>query len=141
MTTAPTTEIEQPAILATAPGRPPLDPAHQAVVDERKANRGVGRPRKEPTRDALIALQYRKMQGLQAHVLDRLEQAVLNPADPIHAMVMEKLMARAVPQAFWDALAKQEFAAGDDGKQTPSVTIVIGTQAGVTPAVDVVSTQ
>lgn len=134
MSTAPLQTLEHIAAPAQAKSRPPLDPVHQAVVAERKADYGVGRPSKRPTRDAAIALQYTKLKGLQPHVLARIEKAVLNEDDPLHEMVMDKLMMRVVPVAFWEGLAKQEFKT-DEEKAAPSVTIIIGTQAGVGPVV------
>ena len=119
------------ALAGTAQGRPPLDPVHQAIVDERKADAGVGRPSKRPTRDALVALQYGKLKGLQPHVFARLEKALLNEDDPLHAMVVEKLMQRVVPIAFWEGLAKQEFKDEDSAKVAPSVTIIVNGGAGV----------
>jgi len=111
---------------------------HQAIVAERKGDVGPGRPSKRPTRDALVALQYQKLAGLQPHVFARIEKALLDEKDPLHTLVVDKLIQRVVPTDFWSKLATQEFA--DDAKGgAPSVTIVIGTQAGV-PAV-VVSEQ
>ena len=139
--TAPTVPHELQAISAAALSRPPLDPVHQAVVDERKADFGVGRPAKRPTRDALVAVQYDKLRGLQPHVLARIERAVMNEADPLHEMVMEKMMQRVVPVAFWEGLGKQEFKDDDAAKASPSVTIIVNGGAGIAPRVDVVSEQ
>lgn len=119
------------ALTGTAKSRPPLDPVHQAIVDERKADAGVGRPSKRPTRDALVALQYNKLKGLQPHVFARLEKALLNEDDALHEMVVEKLMQRVVPIAFWEGLAKQEFKEEDGTRAAPSVTIIVNGGAGV----------
>lgn len=146
--TTPTKPIELQAMTATAPSRPPLDPVHQAVVDERKADYGVGRPSKKPTRDALIQLQKTRLQGLQPHVFARVERALLNDADLLHEMVVEKLLMRVAPVAFWEGLGKQEFKE-DETKVAPHVTIIVNGGAGVqvvpavaeAPAGDVVSEQ
>jgi len=139
--TAPTKPNELQAISATALSRPPLDPVHQAVVDERKADAGVGRPAKRPTRDALIALQHKRLEGLQPHVLARAERALLNEEDPLHEMVFEKLLMRVAPVAFWEGLGKQEFKDDENARTAPSVTIIVNGGAGVVPSVDVVSEQ
>jgi hypothetical protein len=131
------TELASPEDKASS--RPPLDPVHQAVVDERKADYGVGRPSKRPTRDAAIALQYKKLAGLQPHVFARIEKALLNEGDPLHEMVVEKLMMRVVPVAFWESLAKSEFREEAE-KATPSVTIIVNGAAGApVPTIDVVA--
>lgn len=132
--------IELQALTATALSRPPLDPVHQAVVDERKADAGVGRPSKRPTRDALVELQRSKLAGLQPHVFARVERALLNDDDPLHEMVVEKLLMRVAPVSFWEGLGKQEFK-DDEQKAMPSVTIVINGAAGAAPAAEVVSEQ
>jgi hypothetical protein len=129
---------EQPAPQAPALSRPPLDPVHAAVVAERKGDFGVGRPSKRPTRDALVALQYTKLAGLQPHVFARIEKALLDEKDPLHELVVDKLIQRVVPTDFWSKLATQEFAT-DEKNNAPSVTIVIGNQAGM--PVTVVSEQ
>ena len=143
--TAPTEPTEQPTVLVPAFSRPPLDPVHQAVVDERKADYGVGRPSKRPTRDALVELQRAKLQGLQPHVFARVERALLNEADPLHEMVVEKLLMRVAPVSFWEGLGKQEFKDDEQGKVAPSVTIIVNGGAGVAvppaPKADVVSEQ
>lgn len=139
VTTAPTKPPEFLSISDLASSQPPLDPVHQAIVDERKAERGLNS--KRPTRDALVALQYNKIKHLQPHVFARLEKAVLNEEDPLHEMVIEKLMMRVVPVAFWESLGKQEFAVDDKSKAMPSVTIVINGDAGKAPAIDIVSEQ
>lgn len=116
-----------PAGGARAPTtRKPLDPVHQAIVDERKASAGPGRPKSRPTRDALIELQYRKLGKLSERVIARLERALDNEDDPLHEMVVEKLMQRVVPAAFWESLAKQEFKDEDTGPKAPVFTINIG---------------
>lgn len=140
--TAPENQPELKAISATALSRPPLDPVHQAVVDERKADYGVGRPSKRPTRDALVELQRAKLSGLQPHVFARVERALLNENDPLHEMVVEKLLMRVAPVSFWEGLGKQEFKE-DEAKVAPNVTIIVNGGAGVTvaPAADVVSEQ
>jgi len=142
VSTTPTKPVELQSIADLASSRPPLDPVHQAVVDERKADgRGVGRPTKKPTRDALVALQYKKLTGLQPHVFARIEKALLNEDDPLHEMVVEKLLMRVAPVAFWESLGKSEFKE-DEQKSAPSVTIIVNGSAGIaTPAVDVVSEQ
>lgn len=142
MPDAPTNPTELQTLEVPAFSRLPLDPVHQAIVDERKADAGPGRPSKRPTRDAAVALQYEKLKGLQPHVFARLEKALLNEADPLHEMVVEKLMMRVVPVAFWESLAKQEFK--EDGeKVAPAVTIIVNGGAGVQvkPSDDVVSEQ
>jgi hypothetical protein len=102
---------------------------HAAIVAERKADLGPGRQAKRPTRDALVALQYKKLAGLQPHVFARLEKALLDEKDPLHEMVVEKLMQRVVPTDFWSKLATQEFA-DNEKDRAPSVTIIIGDRAG-----------
>jgi hypothetical protein len=113
---------------------------HAAVVAERKADYGVGRPAKRPTRDALVALQYAKMAQLQPHVFARIEKALLDEKDPLHELVMDKLIQRVVPTDFWAKLGTQEFAVENE-KAAPTVTIVIGNQAGADQAIKVVSEQ
>lgn len=132
--------IELQALKATALSRPPLDPVHQAIVAERKADAGPGRPSKRPTRDALVELQRSKLASLQPHVFARVERALMNEDDPLHEMVVEKLLMRVAPVSFWEGLGKQEFK-DDEQKITPSVTIVINGAAGAAPAADVVSEQ
>jgi len=112
---------------------------HQAVVDERKASAGPGRP-KRPTRDALIELQYRRMGKLSDRVIARLERALDNEADPLHEMVVEKLMQRVVPAAFWESLAKQELKEEQTRPKAPVFNITIG-QAVVPdmPVIEVVA--
>lgn len=117
---APTSELR-----ATS-SRPPLDPVHQAVVDERKAARHGIKAR--PTRDALIQLQYRNVARIAPRVMARLEKALDNEDDPLHEMVVEKLMQRVVPNSFWESLAKQEFAE-DAGDKRPVFNITIGAAA------------
>lgn len=127
-----------PTLSATS--RPPLDPVHAAVVAERKAMVKRGRPpKKRPTRDAVVAMQYRKLAELQPHVLARVEKAIRDEKDPLHEMVMDRLMLRVLPMKFWEHLAQQEFAPETVEKRQPVVNIVIGQSAGV--AADVVSEQ
>jgi len=127
--------VEQRATLS----RPPLDPVHQAIVDERKANAGPGRP-KRPTRDALIELQYRNVGKLSERVMRRLERALDNDNDPLHEMVVEKLMQRVVPMAFWESLGKQEFREDEAGAKAPQFVINIGAAKvpDMPPAIEVV---
>ena len=140
MSSTPIKPIELQAVSALASSQAPLEPAHQAVVDERKADRGVGRPSKRPTRDALIEIQHSRMKKLQGHVLDRIEEAVLDKEDPLHALAVEKMLMRVAPVAFWESLSKQEFATDDKAKLAPSITIVINGNAGIEqPAIDVPS--
>ena len=115
--------------------RKPLSPVHQAVVDERKANAGPGRP-KRPTRDALIELQYRNVGKLSERVMRRLERALDNDDDPLHEMVVEKLMQRVVPMAFWESLGKQEFKEDEDRVRAPTFVLNIG--AAVVPDMPVI---
>lgn len=140
--TTPTKPHELQAMSVTALSRPPLDPVHAAVVAERKADYGVGRPAKRPTRDALVELQRTKLQGLQPHVFARVEKALLNEDDPLHEMVVEKLLMRVAPVSFWEGLGKQEFKE-DETKVAPNITIIVNGGAGVQPekAIDVVAEQ
>lgn len=136
MTFTPADDLAPPGTVlgADAPAvekraqRKPLDPAHQAIVDERKAKAGPGRPHR-PTRDALIELQYRNMGRLSERVMKRLERALDNEADPLHEMVVEKLMQRVVPMAFWESLGKQEFKEEEGGDKRPIFQINIGAAA------------
>lgn len=143
MPSATVKQLEKMGQLASATGRQALETAHAAVVAERKelAHPGPGRPKKSPTRDAVIALQYGALKDMQPTVLARIQKALENENDPLHALVMTKLMAAVVPAGFWDALGKQEFVEEAEGKTAPSITIVIGQKAGAETAVDVVSEQ
>lgn len=111
---------------------------YDAIVEERKANtRRGGRPSYR-TRDAVIALQYRRLGKLTDAVISRLERALANEEDPLHAMAVERLMQRVVPQSFWESLGRQEFQE-TEGEKSPQFVINIGTARAPEPqAVDVV---
>lgn len=111
--------------------------AYAALMAERRQMQGKeGRPWHN-TRDTIVALQYGKLAALAPRIVRRIEAALDDPDDPLHEMVMEKLMNRLLPQAFWDRLATREFTQ-DDGEKTPQVVINI---APAVQPVDVVGEQ
>lgn len=98
------------------------DEVYQALVKERKLLRGMPT---QPTRDTLIAFQYNKLSDLAPHVVRRIQRALENENDPLHEMVVDRLMRRLSPEGFWDALGKQEFAPGEQDRR-PTVIINVG---------------
>lgn len=104
------------------------DEVRDAMIQEARSLKPGQRLR--PTRDAIVALQYRGLAKLAPYVLDRVKQALLDQNDPLHQMAVEKLMERVSPQQFWKALGEQEFQReSDGGSGRPSIVL------NVTPAV------
>lgn len=137
------------ADFADAPGpKLPRGPAgkalHEMIVAERKAfnakpnSHNLSPATRSPTRDALVALQYGKLSGAFPVVIRRIEKALHDENDPLHQMVMEKMIARVMPQAFWDRLGTQEFESTGGNKP---VQVVVNVGPALPPERDVVSEQ
>lgn len=124
--------------------RGPTKAEHQALIAERKeiARRGGRPPAVQPTRDILVNSGYTVINRLLPKVAARLEAALDNPADPLHERAVDILSKRAIPIAFYESLAKQEFRPDEEQNRTPQIVINVTGTAGVetlqhTPVLDV----
>lgn len=127
---APNDRVADRLPLKLPPGKKG-DKLHALIVEERRSRKwGPTHTPASPTRDALIALQYGQLAGALPTVVARIKRALENEDDPLHPMVMEKMIARVMPQAFWDRLGTKEFDNPDSNK---GVTVVVNVQQAETP--------
>lgn len=116
------------------PGKAGRELAEQIAEERRSKRWGSKHFPASPTRDALIALQYTRLADAMPLVVARIQKALDNENDPLHLMVMEKMISRIMPQAFWDRLGTQEFEEESKG----GVTVVVNVRAAEAPTETVV---
>ena len=112
--------------------RGPTKAEHAALVAERRelARKGGGTA-VQPVRDVLVAKGYDAVSRLLPKVIARLEEAVENKNDPLHERAMDILSKRAVPIAFYESLAKQEFRPDEEQNRSPQIVINVTGTAGI----------
>jgi len=113
----------------TSTGLRPLDPDHQALVEQRKARK----PGRQPltTRDAVMAVQYKAIKQAQPLVIKRLLEGAVDKTDPLHEKCLDIVSKRVMPIAFWESLAKEEFRPDEETNKAPTITINISGNAGI----------
>jgi len=113
----------------TSTGLRPLDPDHQALVEQRKARK----PGRQPltTRDAVMAVQYKAIKQAQPLVIKRLLEGAVDKTDPLHEKCLDIVSKRVMPIAFWESLAKEEFRPDEEKNAAPTINITINGNAGI----------
>ena len=115
--------------------RGPTQAEHQALVEERKAIREKGGrpPAVQPVRDVLVQRGYTEMARLFPKVAKRLEEALDDKLDPLHERAVDILSKRAIPIAFFEGLAKQEFRPDEERNERPQIVINVVAAKAVEP--------
>ena len=90
---------------------------------ERALVRGRGRP-KLATKDAILALQHKKLGKAADKVLELVVASALDPKSETHETCLKMVVERIAPIGFWKGLSEQEFAT-EGGNSGPKVVIVV----------------
>ncbi len=109
-----------PALLANDQGMA-LAPQREA---ERALVRGRGRP-KLATKDAILALQHKKLGKAADRVLELVIGSALDTTSPTHETCLKMVVERIAPIGFWKGLSEQEFNDGESTGGGPRVVIQI----------------